>query len=109
MAPEPNELHSWGKVISFHDDGNDRSILDSFDTESNNDAKVSSRLESKLICIIATSENHSVCNTLHTRYCSECRGDDLTGGCMSFVNAVVLRLLSSQMQGVQQRSKTRIF
>ncbi len=65
-----NYINSWGKGISFHDDGNDRSTLDSFDTESNNDTKVSSRLESKVILAIATSGNHSVCNTLHTRYCS---------------------------------------
>eukprot|EP00986_Skeletonema_menzelii_P005715 scaffold2117_cov141-Skeletonema_menzelii.AAC.10 len=63
--PVTNVLYSWGEGIqSFHDDGNDRSIL--LDSSSSGDttvAKVSSRLESKSILAIATSQNHSVCVT----------------------------------------------
>ena len=67
-------------TTSFYDDGNDKSILDSFDTDSNNDEKVSSPLESKPILAIATSENHSVCNTLRVQdtiriYCRAGRSD----------------------------------
>ncbi len=54
--PEPNVLQSWGKEISFHDDGTtDPTRIALIPKAINNDTKVSSRLECKSILAIATS------------------------------------------------------
>ena len=62
---ETNVLYSWGKGLqSLHDDNQDRSILvDNEDEVRYDNAKVSSRLESKSILTIASGQNHSVCAT----------------------------------------------
>jgi alpha-tubulin suppressor-like RCC1 family protein len=59
-----NVLYSWGKGIqSMHNDNTDRSIPIDDGNDGDNNAKVSSRLESKSILSIATGQNHSVCAT----------------------------------------------
>lgn len=62
--PVTNILYSWGKGIqSLHDDNADRAIPIDDGNDGDNNAKVSSRLESKSILSIATGQNHSVCAT----------------------------------------------
>ena len=69
-----NKLYSWGKGIqSLHDDSNDRiipTLNDDSDSENNNNKKintellvVTSRLDSKSILSVSTSQHSSACAT----------------------------------------------
>ena len=74
VTDSKNKLYSWGKGIqSLHDDSNDRiipTLNDDSDSENNNNKKintellaVTSRLDSKSILSVSTSQHSSACAT----------------------------------------------